>query len=88
MHKALSAAEACRALNSSIQVETHLEALTPANAGKCRAAAVWLCQRWGTRLHCPVSGAAAVLPHATPAACSGCATPWQHPCPAMTCTHP
>ncbi|KAL4451956.1 hypothetical protein ABPG75_007618 [Micractinium tetrahymenae] len=32
MHKALSAAEACRALNSSIQVETHLEALTPANA--------------------------------------------------------
>ena len=33
MHKALSAAEACRALNSSIQVETHLEGFTPANAG-------------------------------------------------------
>lgn len=33
VHKALSAAEACRALNSSIQVETHLEGLSPANAG-------------------------------------------------------
>lgn len=33
VHKAVSAARACRALNSSIQVETHLEALTPANAG-------------------------------------------------------
>ncbi|EFN55933.1 hypothetical protein CHLNCDRAFT_22673 [Chlorella variabilis] len=32
VHKAVSAAEACRALNSSIQVETHLEGLTPANA--------------------------------------------------------
>lgn len=32
VHKALSAAETCRALNSSIRVETHLEALTPANA--------------------------------------------------------
>ncbi|PSC70689.1 Adenylyltransferase and sulfurtransferase MOCS3 [Micractinium conductrix] len=32
VHKAVSAARACRALNSSIQVETHLEALTPANA--------------------------------------------------------
>ena len=36
MHKALSAAEACRALNSSIQVEVHLEGLTPANAGTLR----------------------------------------------------
>lgn len=33
VHKALSAAEACRALNSSILVETYLEGLTPANAG-------------------------------------------------------
>lgn len=32
-HKALSAAEACRALNSSILVETYLEGLTPDNAG-------------------------------------------------------
>jgi hypothetical protein len=33
VHKAESAAAACRALNSSIVVETHLEGLTPANAG-------------------------------------------------------
>lgn len=33
VHKAVSAAEACRALNSSIQVEAHLEGLSPANAG-------------------------------------------------------
>jgi molybdopterin/thiamine biosynthesis adenylyltransferase len=39
MHKALSAAEACRALNSSIQVETHLEGFTPANAGGAALAA-------------------------------------------------
>lgn len=32
VHKALSAAEACRALNSSIQIETHLEGFTPDNA--------------------------------------------------------
>ncbi|KAI7842611.1 hypothetical protein COHA_003715 [Chlorella ohadii] len=32
VHKALSAAEACRALNSSILVETYLEGLTPENA--------------------------------------------------------
>ena len=32
VHKALSAAEACRALNSSIQVEAHLEGMTPTNA--------------------------------------------------------
>ena len=32
VHKALSAAEACRALNSSIQVEVHLEGMTPGNA--------------------------------------------------------
>ena len=31
-HKALSAAEACRALNSSLTVETHLDGFTPANA--------------------------------------------------------
>ena len=36
VHKALSAAEACRALNSSILVETYLEGLTPANAGAHR----------------------------------------------------
>jgi molybdopterin/thiamine biosynthesis adenylyltransferase len=44
MHKALSAAEACRALNSSIQVETHLEGFTPANAGAAAllvAGCVW-----------------------------------------------
>ncbi len=32
MHKALSATAACRELNCSIQVEAHLEGLTPANA--------------------------------------------------------
>ncbi|KAI3437915.1 hypothetical protein D9Q98_000360 [Chlorella vulgaris] len=32
VHKAVSAAQSCRALNSSIQVEVHCESFTPANA--------------------------------------------------------
>jgi molybdopterin/thiamine biosynthesis adenylyltransferase len=35
VHKAVSAAQSCRALNSSIQVEVHCEGFTPANAGVC-----------------------------------------------------
>lgn len=40
-HKALSAAEACRALNSSILVETYLEGLTPENAGGLNMLCSW-----------------------------------------------
>jgi len=43
VHKALSAAEACRALNSSILVETYLEGLTPENAGADSGAVLGCC---------------------------------------------
>lgn len=45
VHKALSAAEACRALNSNILVETYLEGLTPENAGAIDSG----CRRQGDR---------------------------------------
>lgn len=62
MHKALSAAEACRALNSGIQVETHLEAFTPANAGACRAGRVTLGCARGVRSRWSGPGVAAGSP--------------------------